>query len=226
VRRRLLSLLALVYGLVLVGLAWPRTEARLQALPGDAALRLLEEGQLPTQEGLDRVLESRLQALRSLPDPTYVKERGIALFGQARVSDDWLERARLLADAAAALEEGLAKAPADPAGWAYLALVQTQSGDAGAALEALDQSYVMGAFNPEVALMRSYVAVANWDWLDPLQSLQAEDDLIAAASRDPQAVVALARAAELVDPVREALAVDPNVLERFDRTFAKMTDTQ
>ena len=186
-------------------------------LPGSPGVDLLNQGQFLSPDTLGRILNSRQAAQRWLDEPSTDYELGLTFYGAARQTGDPIGRARLLLEAVKDFRTSLREAPADPYAWSYLALAYTDLGDGANAVSMLEASYDFGPFMPEIAMMRTYVAVTNWASLDDFARLLAGDDFVQAMTRQPAAFVQLVMAAKFRDEARRALGATPDLLVQFDK---------
>ena len=210
-----LATLALAIGLLV--LALPRLGASLANLPGNQGVDLLSQEQFLSADTLARVFDSRGAARRWLDEPPIDYDLGLAAYGASRQAADPGSRTTLLREAIKDFRASLRKAPADPYAWCYLALAYTDLGDAANAIAMLEASYDFGPFMPEIAMMRSYVAIATWASLDRFARLLAGDDFVQAMTREPAPFVQLVVIAKFEDRARRALAATPDLLVQFDK---------
>jgi hypothetical protein len=119
------------------------------------------------------------------------------------------------------LEAGLARAPADPAGWAALATLDlAESSASGRAPRALALSLLTGPNEPDLLWKRLALGLTLWPSLtDGDRALMAEQFRLA-SERDPAALADLARRYAAADPIRAALADRPEALARFNALLA------
>lgn len=216
-RERLGGLATLALAVGLLVLAVPRLGASLAKLPGNQGVDLLGEGQFLSPETLGRVLNSRQAAERWLDEPSTDFELGMTFYGASRQTGDPIGRARLVLEAVKDLRASLRKAPANPYAWSYLALAYTDLGDTANAVSMLEASYDFGPFMPEIAMMRSYVAMTSWRSLDDFGRLLAGDDFVQAMTRQPAAFVQLVVGAKFRAEARQALEASPDLLVQFDK---------
>jgi tetratricopeptide (TPR) repeat protein len=216
-RERLGALLTLALAVGLLVLAVPRLGASLAKLPGDPGIDLLNEGQFLAPDTLGRVLSSRQAAERWLDEPSTEYELGLTFYGASRQTVDPISRARFLLEAVKDFRASVRKSPADPYAWAYLALAYTDLGDQANGVAMLEASYDFGPFMPEIAMMRSYVAIRSWASLDQFARLLAGDDFVQAMTRQPTAFVQLAVTSKFEKEARQALAATPDLLVQFEK---------
>ncbi|MBV8654032.1 MAG: hypothetical protein JO255_21415 [Alphaproteobacteria bacterium] len=115
------------------------------------------------------------------------------------------------------LEASLARAPADPAGWAALAeLDLAESGASGTAPRALALSLLTGPDEPGLLWRRVELGLTLWPSLAESERALMDGQLRQAWERDPARLAALAQRAGAADPIRGALADRPEALQRFN----------
>lgn len=92
----------------------------------------------------------------------------------------------------------LADKPGDASAWARLAWIASEAGDAGAMLEALDRSYSVAPYGPDITAWRLRFAYGRWGELTPELRRLASEELILTARYRPR--VARAALADVADP--------------------------
>jgi hypothetical protein len=92
----------------------------------------------------------------------------------------------------------LAEKPGDATAWARLAWIASETGDTGAMLEALDRSYAVAPYGPDITGWRLRFAYGRWGELTPeLRRLASEELTVTARHRGRVANAALA---DVTDP--------------------------
>lgn len=87
----------------------------------------------------------------------------------------------------------LAEKPVDAAAWARLAWIAGETGDREAMLEALDRSYAVAPYGPDITAWRLRFAYGRWGELTPeLRRLASEELTVTARTRGRVANAALA----------------------------------
>ena len=103
----------------------PNVAGQLAALPGDPALALLLNGEVPAESGIGRIVRSREHALEWLANPAWRIDLGATRLTQALVADhEGGDPADLLHQAREQLRAGLSRSPADSVAWLWLAVVE------------------------------------------------------------------------------------------------------
>ena len=92
----------------------------------------------------------------------------------------------------------LAEKPGDATAWARLAWIASETGDTGAMLEALDRSYAVAPYGPDVTGWRLRFAYGHWGELTPELRRLASDELTVTARHRRR--VANAALADITDP--------------------------
>jgi len=93
----------------------------------------------------------------------------------------------------------LAEKPGDAAAWARLAWIASEIGDTEAMLEALDRSYAVAPYGPDITAWRLRFAYGRWGGLTPELRRLASDELTVTARHRPR--IAEAALADVTDPV-------------------------
>jgi hypothetical protein len=92
----------------------------------------------------------------------------------------------------------LAERPGDAAAWARLAWIAFEAGDTGGMLEALDRSYAVAPYGPDITAWRLRFAYGRWGDLTPNLRRLASEELSVTARQRPR--VARAALADITDP--------------------------
>lgn len=205
----------LLFSCFLIVLAVPRLGAALSLVAGDPALSLLRRGADVTEDGLTRALQSRRKALGWLDLPRADVDLGFLSLYLASHAD--AEEGRQMAGTAAAwIEKGLAKAPANAEGWQLLSAAYLQNGRPEEAVVALRQSFAADPFNPFVGQMRLASSLTLWDKLDRATKTQATLEILGIASVYPQSLVQVATQLDELDRVLDIIGADPILALRVE----------
>lgn len=146
--------LAGLLGCALLALGVPRLIAGMMVADSQDIVWDLARGRPVAPADLEGAIAARAAATRWEPSGERDTERGMLLIRRAEASAPGAERDRLLADAAAAIEEGLSRGPVQPYAWAALAALREQAGDRRGAVDALRLSMLSGAFDPDLMVWR------------------------------------------------------------------------
>lgn len=92
----------------------------------------------------------------------------------------------------------LAEKPGEAAAWARLAWIASETGDTEGVLEALDRSYAVAPYGPDITAWRLRFAYGHWENLTPELRRLASEELTMAARHRPR--VARAALADITDP--------------------------
>lgn len=166
--RHAVSVIGLVAGVLVLGLAVPRTIAALQLLPGDPVLESVRSAKAVSGEELQALIASREDALGWLPSRRIQADLALAHLELAKRQGYGGETGgRHLGESLRALRAGLSLSPADPYAWARLAFVRIKNGGSAAAVKkALFLSFLTGPYEKRLAISRIQYAVWLWDQLD------------------------------------------------------------
>ncbi len=215
---------SLAAGLLVLGV--PRLGAELSALPLELAIDQLRAGQTPSPPALDRAIAGGEAALGWTESAETWSQLGLVLKLRGTPPDAPPEVVDAgLARAEQALRRSLALAPASPLTWAQLAEVALRRGGDGAVVSGALAASILSAPNPgQLMVYRSKLAIAGWDLLDARTRSLVPDQIARAMRRWPQALVEAARASGRTELVREILAAEPRLQQRFDRMLRVLGD--
>jgi hypothetical protein len=159
--------LAVVLGVLILGLAIPRLYAAVMLLPGDAVVWEALSGMPVTVEALAAAADSRRSA-GWLSGGEVETELGTILLRHARASGYRKPEGRASLEAAAiALRGGLAGSPANPFAWWRLARIEDLLDESPERFaDALGMSYLTGGHEQLLYLPRLTLGFRNWEELD------------------------------------------------------------
>lgn len=165
--RGLAALIAGLLGCGLLALGVPRLAAGLLTANGQDILWEIAAGRKPDREKMAAAIESRAAAHRWEPVAEREGERGTLLIRLAETLPPGAERQRILDEATAALESGLALGPVQPLSWASLAALRAEAGDRPGAVAALRLSLLAGVFDPDLMLWRINLGLSLLPAMEP-----------------------------------------------------------
>lgn len=195
---------------------WRHLSAQLAALPGNPATALLLRGGVPGEVAFERLLRSRERALARLPSAAWEVERGAAYLVRAmQAARAGGDPGPLLGQARDRLRAGLARAPADSAGWFWLAAVESLREDWPSAIAALRLSFAATPHDDEIAVARALIGLSAWPWLDGDLRPKVVRGLTLAVERQPEELVLHAEDLGRLKELRAALLPDPIATARL-----------
>ncbi len=225
--RSLSVLAAAALALFLLYLSIPRGVAALIMLPADHVVSWVKQGRAADlrPEDLENLIESRQQASYWIEDGEVFANLAIAQLvaaGTDSTSEDDPQhvRGRLLAEASAALQRGLAAAPVNPHAWAQLGYTKLLAGDDPVgAVPFLKMSIYTGPYEPRLVFPRVKLLLELWNLLS-----DAERDLVYPqirfawnVSRPKLVDLAMTMDKQRINVMRLALARTPKFLASFER---------
>lgn len=208
--------------MLLAVLATPIALSALQRLPGDATLARVRLNQPITPAELNRLWDSRRNALAQRTDGTLFADMATLHLQRARQMPAGSDaRVHVLNDAAVAAERALARDPGSAIVWLTLAETQLLLHGLGPGpVPALRQSIAAGPYVSPIALRRLDLALVLERHLDaPAQAL-LDGQIRAVAGWKPRQLAELARQRYALRRVRAALLDRPAELAAFDAAYA------
>lgn len=154
------------FALVLGSMAWPAFEHHGAALLGQPAITVIEAGGPLTEDGVQRALTSRQEALAAMDSAWARRELGQVHLRRA-LTPDLAPALRNVAarEAATAIRAALARSPADHFAWYHLAVAEALLGRTEKAAAALGNAYGFGPYHPPIGAARARLGVTLWDEL-------------------------------------------------------------
>lgn len=216
--------IALIMGMALLWMGVPQLVAALWMLPGDSTLQRLQKQKPVTAKKLEIVIESRTAALKWISSGQIYNDRALGRLMQedATGPDAQQIRADRLNRAIQDLEAGLALAPADPYGWARLALVkQLRTGPSKDVASALIMSLLTGPYEPDMIPLRLELAFQNWGHLAVRDRELVDQQIRYAWIRSKKQILEMARDPRRLAAIRAALAKEPGSLEGFEKLYSR-----
>jgi hypothetical protein len=219
---RFFGVLTIALGLLLMGLAVPRSIAHILLLPGNSALDRLRAGETITVDGYNRILGSRDASLRWVELPQARLDLGLTLYLMAQNARRLrVDPRRALSEARRQLRLGLAASPAQVQPWLWLADIEQVLDNTDGAAEAVRLSLLSAPHGFNFAASRARMALPLWESLS--------DDAKRVAARDTAGAIAAPEGGEFVasivelgggEALREAVAGDPVAAARLDELLA------
>ncbi len=207
-------LVAVVLGLILVGMATPRLVAGLLVAPYDDELREMAkghpvEGQVLAAAGLayeDALAwHDEANAAAELAGINYVLARHLGFGGDA--GRLYLERTL------AAARRAVAGNPALPYAWLQIAIaLEALEGPSPKAVAALIQSMRRAPYQPRLAVLRAGLALKVWPLLDAEARALAGQQVLLAAKVDPAGLAGVVPSPALWRVAQDILLTDPALL--------------
>ena len=217
-RRRLIAGPIALCAVILVGLGLPRTIGVLVSAGGEPVLGKLQEQQAVDVEQLRTLIDAQQNAAFWLSDGRVLTDLGLGtlLLSESLPKDD-PEAAQSLQRAIVALEEGVARAPANPYAWSRLAYARAMAeGWSPRAVAALRLALITAPYEPRLLWARLRMTMLAW-----MQMASEDREVVFQQVRwawesNPAELVRLAVEAKQVNLVRAALLRSPEESLRFE----------
>ncbi len=218
--RHAVPLIGFLAGVLVLGLAVPRTIAAFQLLPAGPVLDGVRSGKAVSGESLRAVISSQEDALGWLSSARIQEDLGIAHLELAkRQGYGGSETGRRhLSDGLRALKAGLSLSPADPYAWARLAFIRIKNGGSATGVKrALLLSFLTGPYEKRLAISRIQYAILLWGRLSADErSLVLDQISWAERTGKRRALVAMAKRDSKADAIIFlAVARDPKRLRGY-----------
>lgn len=139
----------------------------------------------------------------------------LSLPGGSGFSPDAVALQRSIAD----LRDGLARAPADARAWTALAQAELSAGDLSKGKRAFRMALLTALFDPSLTLRRCQLGLALWTVLDREERELVASQLREAWSRQPDALLGLAKFARNADVIFAALEKDEGQRAAFEKAL-------
>ncbi len=208
VRRRGGPAIALGAGAVLLMLAAPRLVSAIVQLPGDYVLSQLESGRMVDDGALARLAATRRDANEWTSDGRQWIGLGLAVLRRAEHAPG--DRRTLLDGAVSALRHGLARRPADSAGWLWLAEAQLlRDGASSAVAKAIEMSIRTAPHDRRYYMARLEIALTVWPHFAPESRRTIAGQVRFASRIFPGELQQLTRKMGYGDIVQDILGVRP-----------------
>ncbi len=217
-RRRLAVVPAALAAVILIGLALPRVIGVLVSSSAEPVLRKLQEQQPVDPDQLRTLIEAQESAAFWLADGRVLTDLGLGalLLSESAPKGD-PEAARALQQAIVALEEGVARAPANPYAWSRLAYARAMAeGWSPRAVAALRLALITAPYEPRLLWARLRMTMLAWMQLSSDDREVVLQQVRWAWQSNPGELVRMAVETKQTDLVRAALMLAPDDLQRFE----------
>ncbi len=215
--------LSLILGAAILFLGVPRTIAAFVMLPGNQALREIQERRPVGDEDLSVLAASREWALSWAESGRTWTDLALAqLLGAFAEGAASRPRAELVEQAIASLKSGLILAPAKPHAWTRLAYAEVLASEPlPAVTAALRMALLTATYEPDLLFARLELCLSAWRHFEP-----ADRDLILQQARlawrtEPNRLVDMAHRADRVGVIRAALSPSPADLAEFENRLRR-----
>lgn len=217
-RRRLIAAPVALCAVILIGLGLPRTFGVLVSTGGEPVLRKLQEQQAVDVEQLRTLINAQENAAFWLSDGRVLTDLGLgALLLSESLPKDDPEAARSLQQAIVALEEGVARAPANPYAWSRLAYARAMAeGWSPRAVAALRLALITAPYEPRLLWARLRMTMLAWMQMATDDREVVFQQVRWAWESNPAELVRLAVEANQLNLVRIALLRSPDDVARFE----------
>jgi hypothetical protein len=220
---RIVGVLTIAVGLLLLGLAVPRSMANILLLPGNSALDQLRAGETITADGYNRILSSRDAALQWVELPQARLDLGLTLYLMSQEARRLrVESRRALLEARRQLKLGLVASPAQVQAWLWLADIEQVLGNLDEAAQAVRLSLLSAPHDVNFPASRARMALLLWERLsDDAKRIAARDTATAVAAPGGQEFVAGIIEQGSTDALRDAVASDPMAAARLTELLSQ-----
>ncbi|PCJ59156.1 MAG: hypothetical protein COA65_06905 [Rhodospirillaceae bacterium] len=186
-------------------------------IPGNRALRNIQERKPVTPKGIEVLIASRRHALEWWDSERVWTDLGLAHLISSAWVDKQHRRGELLS-ARDALHRGLTMAPASPYVWTRTAYVHyLLDGVSEKMTRALRMALITGPHERFIAHVRFELGLLAWNKLGHSDRILVERQAASAWGFDPARALTIARARGKTALLRRALESNPEQLRFFDR---------
>ncbi|TXL74840.1 hypothetical protein FHP25_15625 [Vineibacter terrae] len=219
--RLIVALIAVLAGVLLLLLAVPRLFAAIELLDARSTAERAEvDGAKLTAAQLESTAGALQHALEWQDDADLAALLAAVRLVQATRADPPERATERLMQASDAAKRAVRLSPAHPTAWTLLAMAQ-QDLDPRQPLfhDALQRAIAVAPYDPRYRLQRVEMACRYWHQIDAPTRQLASAEIRILAARDLNALAALAKRSYGLQAVRDALANDAALLERFDAVY-------
>ncbi len=217
-RRRLVVVPVALAAVVLIALGLPRVIGVLVSTGAEPVLRKLQEQQPVDADQLRNLIDAQESAAFWLADGRVLTDLGLGeLLLSESVPKGDPQAAQALQQAIVALEEGVARAPANPYAWSRLAYARAMAeGWTPRAVSALRLALITAPYEPRLLWARLRMTMLAW------MQLSSEDHEVVlqqvrwAWQSNPAELTRLAVETKQTNLVRAALMLLPDDAQRFE----------
>ncbi|TWT14982.1 hypothetical protein [Reyranella sp. CPCC 100927] len=220
--RLFVALVAMLGGVMLLALGIPRLLAAIELLDARSiAERAVVNDTTVANPQIESAALALQHALQWQDDADLMALLAAVRLAQAgRAADDAALAAERLSQAAEIARRAIRQSPAHPTAWTILALaLQARDPRDPLFATALQRAIAVAPFDPRYLVQRIEMACRYWHLLDEPARQLALAEIRALADRDLRTLVALAKRSYGLPAVRDALANDPALLEKFDAAY-------
>ncbi|HKU94593.1 MAG TPA: hypothetical protein VJR58_04925 [Vineibacter sp.] len=219
--RLVVALMAILGGVLLLTLALPRLFSAIELLDARSiAERAEREDAKLTAQQIESAATALQHALEWQSDADLEALLAATRLTQAARADGPARAADRLAQAVEAAKRAIRLSPAHPTAWTLLALaLQDLNPRDPLFLSALQRAIAVAPYDPRYLTQRVEMACRYWHLIDEPTRQRAMAEIRILAGRDLRALAALAKRSYGLQTVRDAIASDSALLERFDAIY-------
>lgn len=218
--------LPLLAGVALIALAGPRFVGGLPLSDPDPVMRAMAERETVDERRLNEAARRRLRSLNIVTSGRTAYELGLIRLHLARhAQTDEVLRQQTLAEATGDTRLGILANPAQSFAWVQLVQLTMLRGD-DSGMRAAASYYPLavrtGPETPELVAPRVELGLVLWPRLDESGRQRARQQMRLLAHAEPDRLALIARQRLALREVREILAAEPELLDRFDSAYRRL----
>lgn len=219
--RLIVAVMATLGGVLLLALAIPRLFSAIELLDArDIAERAEREESKLTAQQIESAATALQHALEWQNDADLEALLAATRLAQAARTDVPARVTERLVQASEAAKRAIRLSPAHPTAWTLLALAQQDLNPRDPLfLSALQRAIAVAPYDPRYLAQRVELACRYWHRIDDPTRQLAMAEIRVLADRDLRGLAALAKRSYGLQAVRDAIASDSVVLERFDAIY-------
>ncbi len=217
------AVLSLLVGSTLLYLGVPRTVAAFALLPGNHALKAIQQRNPVSDRERAVFAASRERALSWVEAGRMWTDLALVqLLEAAAEREAGKPRSELIDGAIASLRSGLMLAPARPHAWTRLAYAELLSGKpARAVVPALRMALLTATYEPGLLFVRLELCLIAWRYFERDGRALIFKQVRLAWRDSPDRLVALAQRSGGLGIIRASLAHSPSDLAEFEKRFQR-----